>query len=179
MENFPSMLLMGKFPVLLMYIVPSFLSTLATYVKIWLYFSLSTGVLISLFVSIIFDFPFILFCVVLIPFSRFLIWPSSVAGELYRIYFYTAVSIRPDQVATWLFRMALMSVRLGRQKRHWWRYQMRSPLEVIWYALPSYCLLDVIVWIDRFSGGVPVLSGRTHNLVDGSRVPCHTSLLMK
>ena len=30
----------------------------------------------------------------------------------------------------------------------------------------------------RLSDGVLVLSGRIHNLVDGSRVPCHTIMLL-
>ena len=32
--------------------------------------------------------------------------------------------------------------------------------------------------MERFSGGVPGLSGRIHNLVDRYRVPCHTILLL-
>ena len=39
-------------------------------------------------------------------------------------------------------------------------------------------MLDVLVWTIRLSGYVLGLSGRIHNLVDGSRVPCHTILLL-
>ena len=36
----------------------------------------------------------------------------------------------------------------------------------------------VLVWTGRLSCGVPVISGRIHNLVDSSRVPCHAILLL-
>ena len=34
------------------------------------------------------------------------------------------------------------------------------------------------MWTGRLSGGVPVLSGRIHYLVDSSCVPCHTIFLL-
>ena len=34
------------------------------------------------------------------------------------------------------------------------------------------------MWTGRLSGGVPVLSGRIHNLFDSPCVPCHTILLL-
>ena len=58
-------------------------------------------------------------------------WPLSVAGEISGRYLSTAVSVRPGHVVNGLFSMALMSVRLGGQKRNCWRYHMRSPFEVI------------------------------------------------
>ena len=39
-------------------------------------------------------------------------------------------------------------------------------------------MTPVIVWVGRLSDGVPGLSGRIHNIVDGSRVPCHTIILL-
>ena len=169
------MLLMGKFPVLLTYIVPSFLSTAAMYVQIWFCFSLSTGSVISHLVPITFNVLFSLSCAVLIPFRCRFIWPLFVDGELSGRYFSSAVAIRPVHVANWLFRMALMSVCLVDQKRHWRSYWMRFPLEIIFKELLEYYLLAVIVWTWRLSGGVPGRSGRIHNIVDGLRVPCNTS----
>ena len=55
---------------------------------------------------------------------------------------------------------------------------MRFPFGSIWYALPSYCVPAVLVWTGRLSGGVLVFSGRIHNIVDGSRVRCHTIMLL-
>ena len=39
-------------------------------------------------------------------------------------------------------------------------------------------MLAVILWTVRFSGGVPLLSSRIKNLVNGFRVPCHNILLL-
>ena len=55
---------------------------------------------------------------------------------------------------------------------------MRYPLEVIWEAFSGYCVLAVIVWTGRLSGGVPGISGRIHNLVEGSHFPCHNLCLL-
>ena len=118
MEILMSMLLMGKFPILLTYIVTYFLSTVAMYVKILFCFSPSTGGLIFRSVLITFNYLFNLSCVVLIPFCCSFIRPLSVTTELSGIYFLTAISVRPGHVANWLFRIALTSVRLSEQKIH-------------------------------------------------------------
>ena len=36
----------------------------------------------------------------------------------------------------------------------------------------------MLVWTGRLSDGVPGISVRIHNLVDGYRVPCHTIVLL-
>ena len=40
------------------------------------------------------------------------------------------------------------------------------------------CVLPVLVWTGRFSGGVPGLSARIHKNFDVSLVSCHTILLL-
>ena len=107
------------------------LSTVDMYVKRWFILSLSTGGWIYCSVSITSNF-LSGYCVVMIPLRCRFIWPLSFAGELSGRYFSTAVAVRPGHAVNWLFRVALMSVRLGWQKRNWWRYRMRFPLEVIW-----------------------------------------------
>ena len=72
-----------------------------------------------------------------------------------------------------------MRIFLCGQKRHWWRYYMKMPLLVIWYAFPGYFLSAVPVWKGRFSDDVSALSGRTHNIFNGFRVICHTSFSLK
>ena len=39
-------------------------------------------------------------------------------------------------------------------------------------------MTDEIVWTVILSGGVLGFGGRIHNLVDGSRVSCHTIMLL-
>ena len=79
MAMYPSMILMRKFSVLSTYTVPSFLSTVAMDVKIWFFFSCSTGEWISCSISITSNFSFSVSCVVLRPLLCRLIWPLSVA----------------------------------------------------------------------------------------------------
>ena len=146
--------------------------------KIWFIFSLYTGGWISCSISITSNFSFISSGVILKPFLCRFIWNLSVAGDLSGRYFPTAVAVRPGHVANGLFWMALMSVCLVGHKRNWWRYLIRSPLEVIWYMLPAYCVPAVLVWKGKLSGGVPGLSGRILSIVDGYRGPCHTIVLL-
>ena len=40
------------------------------------------------------------------------------------------------------------------------------------------CVLCMLVWKGRLSGGVPGLTGYIQNIVDGSCVPFHTILLL-
>ena len=83
-------------------------------------------------VSIVSNASFIFSFVDLIPFCCLFMCPLSVDGHKSGRYFWTAYSVRPIHVANWLFSIALRSVDLGGQNRHWWRYLMSSSLDVIW-----------------------------------------------
>ena len=115
---------------------------------------------------------FILSFVDLIPFCCLFMCPLSVAGHESGRYFWTASAVRPGHVANWLFFIALRSVDLGGQNRHWWRYLMSSSLGVIWYALLSVGLY--VLWVLCWVIFPTFLSGRTHNTVKHSHVPVHT-----
>ena len=99
--------------------------------------------------------------------------PLSVSGYDSGRYFWTASAVRPGHVANWLFFIALRSVDLGGQNRHWWRYLMRSSLDVICYALLAVWLSVVLVlgWVIFPT----CLRGSTHNPVNHSLLPVHTN----
>ena len=68
--------------------------------------------------------------------------------------------------------IALRSVDLGGENRHWWRYLMSSSLDVIWYALLAVWLS--VLWVLCWVIFPNCLSGSTHNPVKHYLVPVHT-----
>ena len=99
--------------------------------------------------------------------------PLSVTGHESRRYFCTASAVRPGHVAKWLFFIALRSVNLGGGNRHWFRYLMRSSLDVICYALLAVWLSVVLVLGSVVSP--TFLRGSTNNPVNNSLVTVHTT----
>ena len=124
-------------------------------------------------VSIYSNALFILSFVDLMPFLCLFMCPLSVSGHESGRYFWTASTVRPGHVANWLFFIALRSVDLGGQNRNWCRYLMSSSLDVIWYALLAVWLS--VLWVLGWVFPPTCLSGSTHNPVNDSLVPFHTT----
>ena len=96
-------------------------------------------------VSIVSNASFTFSFVDLMPFFCLFMCPLSVAGHESGRYVWTASAVRPGHVANWLFFIALRSVYLGGENRHWWRYLMSSSLDVIWQELLAVWLS--VLWV--------------------------------